>query len=107
MMRTLHSALGLVAAMLIVVMALSGAMLSIDAVRDRFAAPSSVSAELTVAELAEAALRAAPGVERIERKASGAFVMTAFDQIARHWPSSIRQPARCLPLQNRPHSCWR
>ena len=44
MMRTLHSALGLVAAMLIVVMALSGAMLSIDAVRDRFAVPSSVSA---------------------------------------------------------------
>lgn len=80
MMRTLHSALGLVAAMLIVVMALSGAMLSIDAVRDRFAVPSSVSAGLTVAELAEVALRAAPGVERIERKASGAFVMTAFDQ---------------------------
>ncbi len=80
MLRNLHSALGLVAAILIVVMAVSGALLSVDALRDQFAAPPAASAGLTAADVAEAALRAAPGVERIERKPSGAFVVTAFAQ---------------------------
>ncbi|MCP8939296.1 PepSY domain-containing protein [Alsobacter sp. SYSU M60028] len=79
MLRPLHSFLGLAAALLLVALATSGALLAIDPVRERLTAAAPPAATVSVADVAELATRAAPGVDRIERKPSGAIVVTYFE----------------------------
>jgi len=75
MMRTAHSLVGLAAALLLALLATTGAWLAADALLER--APAAPAAA-TVADVARAAA-ALPGLERIDRKPSGAVVATYFD----------------------------
>lgn len=77
MARLLHSLLGLGAALIVMVVAATGAWLALDALGQRAAAPPT-PAGASVASLARAAA-ALPGVERIDRKPSGAIVVTWFE----------------------------
>ena len=70
MIRATHRWPGLLAAALLVVLALSGAALSLFPARERLGAPQT-GAELTVADLAGRVQAAYPGVEEIRRAPSG------------------------------------
>lgn len=76
--RSIHRWLGLVAGALALVLAISGAVLAFDPVRDAWttvAAP----AELPVATLAQRVSDAVPGAEEIRRQSAGDIVVYAFD----------------------------
>ena len=77
MLRALHSLLGLVATALVVVVTITGAWLAADALIARAQAPAA-PANATVADVAGVAARL-PGIERIDRKPSGAIVVTYFE----------------------------
>ena len=79
MLRRLHSLVGLTAAALVVVMAISGAILSLNPVIERAGASIPSVGALSVADLASRVAVIFPGVERIQRKASGAIVVSYFD----------------------------
>ncbi|MFN3846631.1 MAG: PepSY domain-containing protein [Paracoccaceae bacterium] len=70
MIRTLHRWPGLVAAVLLVLLALSGSVLSVFPALDRIGAPSAVSGQ-SVADLVAVVRTAHPGVEQIKRAPSG------------------------------------
>lgn len=73
MLRRLHAVPALAAGLVVMFMAVTGAILSVQPVADHFAdAPG--RAEVTVASLAEAASRQIRGIERITRSASGTVV---------------------------------
>jgi sulfite reductase (NADPH) flavoprotein alpha-component len=76
MLRPVHSFLGLVAALLVVVVTTTGAWLAADAMVERARAPSHAGA--SVAQIASVAARL-PGIERLDRKPSGAIVATYFE----------------------------
>ncbi len=76
MLRSLHKIPGLIAAMLIVVLALSGAVLSVLPALEVAQAPTQSEANLTVAALAGRVAANYPGVEQIRRAPSGRI--TAF-----------------------------
>lgn len=70
MIRALHRWPGLLALLLVTVLALSGAVLSVFPAAERLSAPQA-EATLSVAELAGRIQRAYPGVEQIKRAPSG------------------------------------
>ena len=77
-MRRLHSFAGLVAAALVIFMALTGAILSIQPALE-VAGSHSSGAVATVAELAGKVVETLPAVERITRSASGTVVAYFLD----------------------------
>ena len=76
MLRRLHSLPGLIAGLFIAVLALTGAILSINPALERAV---SSQPQMTVAALASAVADHYPGAERIVRKPSGQIVVYAFD----------------------------
>lgn len=77
MIRSLHRWPGLIAAALLVVLALSGAALSLFPALETLQAPAQAEARLSVAELATRIQARYPGVEQIRRAPSG--------QITAYW----------------------
>lgn len=75
MLRKLHSLPGLIAALLLVVLALSGALLSLDPASERLAATVPATGEISVATLAARVARHYPGVEQIQRTPSGTVIV--------------------------------
>lgn len=79
MLRALHKLPGLIAALLIVVMTLSGAVLSGFPALESVQAPAQPDPRLTVATLADRIGIAYPGVEQIRRAPSGRITAFYFD----------------------------
>ncbi|MGI1661468.1 PepSY domain-containing protein [Palleronia sp. KMU-117] len=79
MIRALHRWPGLLALALLIVLALSGAALSVFPMADRLTAPQA-GADLTVATLAGRIQAAYPGVEQIRRAPSGRITAYWFGQ---------------------------
>lgn len=75
MLRKLHGLPGLVAALLLVVLATSGVVLSVVPALERSAAIVPTAGELSVADLAERVVAQYPGTEQIERSLSGEVVV--------------------------------
>ena len=78
MLRVVHRWPGLLAALLLTVLALSGAVLSIFPAAERLSAPQA-DATLSVADLAGRIQAAYPGVEQIRRSPSGRITAYWFD----------------------------
>jgi len=74
MMRRIHAFLGLSGMLLLMVLAISGAILSIMPAWDRAGAISPPAAALNVADLAERVAQAVPEVEELKRLPSGKIV---------------------------------
>jgi sulfite reductase (NADPH) flavoprotein alpha-component len=79
MLRQIHSLPGLVAALLVAVLALTGAVLSVQPALERFAAPSVVTRTISVAALAEAARAQHAEIDKIVQTASGSLVVSYFE----------------------------
>ncbi|MFN3673179.1 MAG: PepSY domain-containing protein [Bosea sp. (in: a-proteobacteria)] len=79
MLRQIHSLPGLVAALLVAVLALTGAVLSVQPALERFAAPSVVAGTISVANLAEAARAQHGEIDKIIQTASGSVVVSYFE----------------------------
>tara|TARA_R110002020_G_scaffold5841_6_gene23970 strand:- start:4406 stop:6613 length:2208 start_codon:yes stop_codon:yes gene_type:complete len=79
MLRALHKFPGLIAALLIVVMTLSGAALSLLPTLEVVQAPAQSEPTLSVATLADRIANAYPGVEQIRRAPSGRITAFYFD----------------------------
>jgi len=75
MLRRLHSLLGLFAALFLLVIATSGAILSLNPVLERSAAIVPNRGAVSVADVAQKALQSYPGIEQIERLPSGAVLV--------------------------------
>ncbi|MGB4859816.1 MAG: PepSY domain-containing protein [Dokdonella sp.] len=75
MMRQLHSLVGLVAAVLVVVLAISGAILSLDPTLDRLDATVPAQGQISVATLAGRVAQHYPGAEQIQRTPSGTILV--------------------------------
>ena len=75
MMRQLHSLLGMVAAVLVIVLALSGAILSLDPTLDRLGATVPAQGQVSVATLAGRVAQHYPGAEQIQRTPSGTILV--------------------------------
>lgn len=106
MLRALHKFPGLIAALLIVVLAISGAVLSVFPAWESLTAPAQSERGLTVARLADRVAIAYPGVEQIRRAPSGRITAFYFDNgrpgsvivdpatgvgVANHEPSAVRR----------------
>lgn len=79
MMRTLHKFPGLIAALLIVVLTTSGAVLSVLPMWEAAQAPAGAEPGLSVATLATRVAAIYPGVEQIRRAPSGRITAFYFD----------------------------
>lgn len=79
MLRALHKIPGLIAALLIVVITLSGTVLSVLPALEAVQAPAQTERDLTVATLAERVAIAYPGIEQIRRAPSGRITAFYFD----------------------------
>ena len=79
MLRALHKFPGLIAALLIVIMTLSGAVLSVLPALESVQAPAQPDPSLTVATLADRIAITYPGVEQIRRAPSGQITAFYFD----------------------------
>ena len=79
MIRALHRWPGLLALVIVTILALSGAALSVFPAAERLAAPQA-EAGLTVAALADRIQAVYPGVEQIRRSPSGRITAYWFDQ---------------------------
>lgn len=75
MLRQLHSLPGLVAALLVTVMALTGAILATDPVQQRLNTVIPARGEMSVADLAGNVAKQYPGVEQIQRTATGTIIV--------------------------------
>lgn len=75
MLRRLHSLPGLLAALFLLVLATSGAILSLQPALERTAATVPARGLINVADLAQKASQAYPGVEQISRLPSGAVLV--------------------------------
>lgn len=75
MMRQLHSLVGLVAAVLVIVLALGGAVLSLDPTLDRLDATVPAEGQISVAALAGQVAQHYPGAEQIQRTPSGTILV--------------------------------
>ncbi|MGB8621539.1 MAG: PepSY domain-containing protein [Paracoccaceae bacterium] len=80
MPRSLHRVFGLAAAILIVVLTLSGAALSVLPAVEKASTPKQAEAGLSVADLAGRILDAYPGVEEIRRAPTGRITAFYFNQ---------------------------
>ncbi|WP_029042633.1 PepSY domain-containing protein [Cucumibacter marinus] len=76
MLRRLHSLPGLAAALFVILMSVTGAVLSLDPLIAQIGTPPS-DAAITTGDLAADVVRNLPGVERITRSASGAITAYA------------------------------
>lgn len=74
MWRRLHSLPGLISALLLIAVALSGAAIATLTIRDAFAPEVQDAGQITVGQVAERVSRTLPGVEKIERTASGTVI---------------------------------
>lgn len=75
MLRQLHSLPGLIAALFLLVLAISGAILSANPALERLAATVPVAGQISVAELAGRVARHYPGAEQIQRTPSGSVIV--------------------------------
>ena len=75
MLRQLHSLLGLIAALLLMVLAVSGAILSLDPTLDRLDATVPADGQISVATLAGRVAQHYPGAEQIKRTPSGSILV--------------------------------
>ncbi|WP_426191553.1 PepSY domain-containing protein [Massilia sp. DWR3-1-1] len=73
MLRQFHSLPGLFAALFVILMGVTGAVLSIDPVRDRLG--TSLPAGVSVATMADQVLRAYPAAQQIQRTPSGTLIV--------------------------------
>jgi sulfite reductase (NADPH) flavoprotein alpha-component len=78
MLRRIHSLPGLIAAVLVSVLALTGAILSINPALERARSSIPSAGEINIADLAQNVVAHYPGADRIVRKASGAIVVYYF-----------------------------
>ena len=78
MLRRIHSIPGFIAAILVSVLALTGAILSVSPALERARSSIPPAGEVSVADLAANVVAHYPGAERIVRKASGAIVVYYF-----------------------------
>ena len=79
MLRQLHSLPGLIVGLFALVLASTGAILALDPVLERAGASVPAAGTMTVADLAEMVQVRFPGVERIERRANGAIIVSHVD----------------------------
>lgn len=75
MLRQLHSLPGLVAAVLVAVLAVSGAVLSVSPALERWSATLPATGQMTVADLAGKVATQYPLVEQIQRTPSGSIIV--------------------------------
>jgi len=75
MLRQFHSLPGLIAALLVMILAISGAVLSVDPALERLHNTSTAAGQLNVGQLAEGVAHHFPGVEQIQRTASGTVIV--------------------------------
>lgn len=75
MLRRLHSLPGLLAALLLLVLATTGALLSLNPALERAGATVPARGDISVAEVAASVVQIYPGVEQIERLPSGAVLV--------------------------------
>ncbi|WP_247255099.1 PepSY domain-containing protein [Pseudomonas moorei] len=75
MLRQLHSIPGLIAALLVMILAISGAMLSVDPALERLHQAPIASGQLNVGQLAGRVASHFSGVEQIQRSASGTVIV--------------------------------
>lgn len=75
MLRRLHALPGLIAALLLAVLAVSGALLSLEPARERLGTSLPATGEISVATLAARVAQHYPGVEQIQRTPSGAVIV--------------------------------
>lgn len=75
MLRSLHSLPGLIAALLIAILALSGAILSLNPALERASAFVPATGQISVATLADRVAQHYTGIEQIQRTASGSIIV--------------------------------
>jgi len=75
MLRQFHSLPGLIAALLVMVLAISGAVLSVEPALERLQGTSTSAGQLNVGQLAGRVASHFTGVEQIQRSASGTVVV--------------------------------
>jgi sulfite reductase (NADPH) flavoprotein alpha-component len=75
MLRRFHSLPGLIAALLVMLLAISGAILSVDPVLERLHSTSTSAGQVNVGQLAGRVASHFPGVEQIQRTASGTVIV--------------------------------
>ncbi|MFS2156752.1 PepSY domain-containing protein [Pseudomonas sp. Pseusp122] len=75
MLRQFHSLPGLIAALLVMLLAVSGAVLSVDPALERLHNTSTAVGQLNIGQLAERVTGHFPGVEQIQRTASGTLIV--------------------------------
>lgn len=73
MLRKIHSLPGLITALLVILLGMTGAVLSVNPAIERLA--TTIPARLSVAELAGRVVRHYPGAEQIQRTPSGALIV--------------------------------
>jgi len=79
MLRQIHSLPGLVAALLVAVLALTGAVLSVQPALERFGVRSVATGTSSVAALADAAKAQHAEIDKIVKTASGSVIVSYFD----------------------------
>ena len=75
MLRQFHSLPGLIAALLVMVLAISGAILSVEPALERLRSTSTSAGQLNVGQLAGRVASHFSGVEQIQRTASGTVIV--------------------------------
>lgn len=75
MLRQSHSLPGLIAALLVMLLAISGAILSVDPALERLHNTATATGKLNVGQLAGRVANHFPGVEQIQRTASGTVIV--------------------------------
>ena len=75
MLRQSHSLPGLIAALLVMLLAISGAILSVDPALERLHSTPTETGQLNVGQLAGRVANHFPGVEQIQRTASGTVIV--------------------------------
>ena len=75
MLRQFHSLPGLIAALLVMLLAISGAVLSVNPALERLHSTSTAAGQLNVGQLAGRIANHFPGVEQIQRSASGTVII--------------------------------
>ena len=75
MLRQFHSLPGLIAALLVMLLAISGAILAVDPALERLHSTSTPAGQLNVGQLAGRVASHFPGVEQIQRTASGTVIV--------------------------------
>ena len=75
MLRQFHSVPGLIAALLVMLLAISGAVLSVDPALERLHSTSTAAGQINVGQLAARVASHFPEVEQIQRTASGTVIV--------------------------------